>query len=116
MAWAPAMDRARASLGADYELPTYRITVGGNFNYISALDRESSATVKQSQGARRQLDLYALYKLDRQVALRFSAQNVTRENRSNYLVETDAAGLLQRTETDFSPGLASYMLTLEAKW
>ncbi len=108
--------RKSANLGADYELPVYRLTVGGNYNYISAIDRESSATVKQQQGARRQLDFYALYKIDRQVAMRFSAQNVTRESRSNYLVETDANGLLQRTENDFSPGLASYMLTLEAKW
>ena len=108
--------RKSANLGADYELPAYRITVGGSYNYISALDRESSATVKQTQGARRQLDLFALYKLDRQVALRFSAQNVTREKRSSYLLETDSAGLLRRTETDFSPGVASYMLTLEAKW
>lgn len=108
--------RKSANLGADYELPAYRLTIGGNYNYISALDRESSASVKQVQGARRQLDLYALYKLDRQVALRFSAQNVTKEERSNSLIETDAAGLLQRTEDDFSPGLASYMLTLEAKW
>lgn len=108
--------RKSANLGADYELPAYRLTVGGNFNYISALDRESSATVRQFQGARRQLDFYALYKIDRRVALRFSAQNVTKEGRNSYLTETDSAGLLQRTENEFSPGLASYMLTLEAKW
>ncbi|HEX6735837.1 MAG TPA: TonB-dependent receptor, partial [Azonexus sp.] len=108
--------RKSLNLGADYEMPAYRLTLGGNFNYISALDKESSATIKQEQGARRQLDLYGLYKLDRQVALRFSAQNVTREDRRNDLEEVDANGLLQRTETDFSPGVATYMLTLEAKW
>lgn len=108
--------RKSLNLGLDYELPAYRLTTGGNFNYVSAIDRESSASVRQEQGARRQLDLYALVKLDRQVALRVSAQNVSREERRNYLEEVDANSLLQRTENDFAPGVASYMLTLEAKW
>lgn len=108
--------RKSANLGLDYEVPSWRVTVGGNFNYVSALDRESSATVRQMQGARRQLDLYALYKIDRQYSLRFSAQNVTRETRRNSLVETDGSGNLVRTENDWAPGLATYMLTLEARW
>ncbi len=108
--------RKSANIGADYEISSLRLTLGGNFNYVSALDRESSATVKQLQGARKQLDIYALYKIDRQVALRFSAQNITKEDRRNYLTETDSSGALLRTEEDFTPGRASYMLTLEAKW
>jgi len=108
--------RKTANLGADYEIPSVRLTVGGNYNHVSALDRESSATVRQIQEARRQLDLYALYKIDRQISLRFSAQNVTRETRRNALEETDATGSLIRSERDWSPGVASYMLTLEAKW
>ncbi len=108
--------RKSVNVGADYEISSLRLTLGGNFNYVSALDRESSATLKQSQGVRRQLDLYALYKIDRQVALRFSAQNVTKEARRNYLTETDSSGALARTEEDFTPGMASYMLMLEAKW
>ena len=68
------------------------------------------------QGQRKQLDFYALYKIERQIALRLSAQNVTKETRRNYLTETDSSGNLMRTEDEFSPGVASYMLTLEAKW
>ncbi len=108
--------RTSANLGADYEMPAWRLTMGGNYSYSSALDRESSATVRQEQGERKQLDLYALYKFDRQTALRFSAQNVTREARTNWLQEVDANGLVSRVETDRSPGLASYFLTLETKW
>ena len=108
--------RKSANVGVDYEIPSWRLTLGGNYSYVSALDRESSSTVKQMQGARKQLDLYALYKIDRQIALRFSAQNVTKEERRNYLTETDSSGNLVRTEDEFSPGIASYMLTLEAKW
>lgn len=108
--------RKSANIGVDYEIPSMRLTVGGNFSYLSALDRESSATVRQQQAARRNLDLYALYKIDRQYALRFSAQNVTREARSGWLEETDGAGNLLRTERDRSQGYAMYMVTLEARW
>lgn len=108
--------RKSANVGLDYEVPSWRTTLGGNFSYVSALDRESSATVRQQQGERKQLDLYALYKVDRQTAIRFSAQNVTKEDRSNYLLEVDSNGDLLRTENDFTPGRASYMVTLEAKW
>jgi len=108
--------RKSANVGADYEIPAWRLTVGGNFNFVSSLNRESSATVTQVQGIRRQLDLYALYKLDRQTAVRFSALNVTKEDRRNYLAETDGSGNLVRTDNEFTPGIASYMVTLEAKW
>lgn len=108
--------RKSANLGMDYEIKDWRLTLGGNFNYVSALDRESSATVRQTQGARRQLDLYALHKLDRQLSLRFSAQNVTRETRRNSLEETDTSGSLVRSERDWVPGLATYMVTLEARF
>lgn len=108
--------RKSVNLGMDYDIRSMRLTLGGNFNYVSALDKESSAVVKQTQGARRQLDLYALYKLDSQMALRFSAQNLTREMRYNYLEESDAAGNVVRRETDRTPGLAMYMVTLEMKF
>lgn len=108
--------RKSVNIGADYEYQPLRLTLGSSFNYVSALDRGSSATLRQQQGARKQLDFYALYKLDRQVALRLSALNVTREERRNTLLETDASGVPVRAEEEFLPGRASYMLTLEARW
>jgi iron complex outermembrane receptor protein len=108
--------RKSANLGWDYELTAYRTTLGGNFNYVSAIDRESSATLKQWQGARRQLDLYGLFKLDKQLSLRLSAQNVTREGRTNRLQQTDGAGNLLRIEDDRVRGVATYFVTLESKW
>lgn len=108
--------RKSLNLGVDYDIKSIALTLGGNFNYISSLDRESSATVKQLQGARRQLDLYALYKLDRQISIRFTANNVTKEDRRNSLVETDSSGSVVRTERDFLAGIATYMITLEARY
>jgi iron complex outermembrane receptor protein len=108
--------RKSANLGFDYEVPAWRLTFGGNYNYVGPLERESSATVRQSQGARRQLDLNALYRLDRQFSLRLSAYNVTRETRSAGLQEFDTNGDLSRLESDSERGLASVFLALEAKW
>ncbi|MDK9723741.1 MAG: TonB-dependent receptor [Sterolibacteriaceae bacterium MAG5] len=108
--------RRSANLGFDYEFGEPRITVGGNFNWADALDRENSATLRQVQAARRQLDLYALWKLDRQTGIRVSAQNLTRARRDADLTERDAAGLVSRLETDRESSVPSLMVTLEAKW
>lgn len=108
--------RKSANLGFDYELPAWRLTFSGNYNYVGPLERDSSATVRQSQGVRRQLDLNALYRLDRQFSLRLSAYNVTRETRSASLQEFATNGDLSRLESDSEHGIASLFLALEAKW
>lgn len=108
--------RQSLNLGLDYELPGLQTTLGGNFNTIGALDRESSASVRQTQGRRRQVDLYALYRIDRQLSLRLSAQNVTRGTRRNDLQESDASGQVSRLENDREQGIASYFIALEGKW
>ena len=108
--------RKSGNLGIDYELPSWRMTLGGNYSYIGALDRESSANVSQTQGARRQLDLYALHRLDRQFGLRFSVQNATREKRTGDVREYDAAGNLVRSERDYETSTATFMVALEGKW
>ena len=108
--------RKSANLGADYEIASPRLTLGGNASWISALDRDSSATVRQIRGARRQFDLYALYKLDRQFSLRLSALNVTRGDRNNALQELDTAGNSSRLENDSETTKPTFFLALEGKW
>lgn len=104
------------NLGFDYELTALRLTLGGNYSHVSALDRESSATVRQTQGARRQLDLYALMKLERQLSLRFSTLNAARAGRENGLREADGAGKLARLEHERETSVPTFLVTLEGKW
>lgn len=104
------------NLGFDYDVPGWRLTLGGDYSYTSSLDRESSATVRQTQGARRQFDIYALQKIDRQLSLRLSVKNVTRANRGYDLRETDGAGNLVRQEHDLEKTVPTVLLTLEGKW
>jgi outer membrane receptor protein involved in Fe transport len=108
--------RKSVNLGADYEIASLRLTLGGNYSTVSALDRESSATLRQTQGARRQLDLYALHKLDRQLSLRFSALNVTSSDRNDALHELDAGGNASRLENDHETTHPTFLLALEGKW
>jgi len=108
--------RKSINLGADYELAALRLTLGGNYQWTSALDRESSATVRQTQGARRQLDLYAVHRIDRQFRLRFSAQNINAAARDELLEEIDADGLPVRLEHDRQSTRPTFLVALEGKW
>ncbi len=108
--------RKSANLGFDYDFAAWPLTVGGNFNYVGAIDRESSARVRQEQGPRRQVDLYALYRLDRRLSLRLSLQNLTRSIRENTVQEYDTNGQLSRLENDREKSFTSVFLALEGKW
>ncbi len=108
--------RKNANLGADYEFAALRLTFGGTFTWLGELDRERSATVRQTQGARRQLDLYALHRIDRHLRLRFSAQNVNRGRRDASSIETDASGVPTRIENDSEKTAPTFLIALEGKW
>ncbi len=108
--------RQSANLGFDYDFSAWPLTLGGNLNYIGRLDRESSARVRQEQGVRRQIDLYALYRLDRQLSLRLSLQNLSQSVRENSVQEYDTNGDLSRLENDWEKSFTSIFLALEGKW
>ncbi len=111
--------RGAANLGFDYELREQRLTLGGNLNHSTALKRESTQIstpdLQQTQAARTQLDLYALKKLDKQLALRLSLQNVTGAGKADDLEES-SAGVVTRLESDRADGVRSLFLALEGKW
>ena len=106
--------RQSVNLGVDYQWKV--LTVGASGGYISALDRESSINVIQQQGAQKNLTMYALYKVNRQLSLRFSAHNLTAHDRIDTLHEYDDQGQLVRLETDKSNGIANLLLSLEGRW
>ena len=108
--------RKSVNLGLDYELKDYRLTLGGSLSYISAIDRESSATVLQQQGEQQFVTAYALYKYDRQTSIRLMAHNITEDVREESLREYDINGQLERREDDRIPGVASVSVSLERRW
>ncbi|GJI98095.1 catecholate siderophore receptor CirA [Duganella caerulea] len=65
-----------ANLGADYRLPGAAWTLGGNLNYQAGGPVRQSALVLTNTSPKRELDLYALWKMDAKTQLRFSASNL----------------------------------------
>lgn len=108
--------RRSANLGFDYELAAPRVSLGGNFNYSSAIDRDSSATLRQTQGPRRQIDLHARQKIDRHLAWRLSLTNLSRPDRLGEVEELYAGGALARRESDRDRSYTIVMLSLEGRW
>lgn len=102
------------NLGFDYDWREQGLSFGGNVNGIAALDRESSASLRQTQGARRQLDLYAKKRLDRQLGLRLSITGAP--DRIHELQELDAAGRLARLEHEAESTATTVFVALEGRW
>lgn len=67
--------RQTANLGLDYRAPRLPLTVGGNLHWIPAYNIQQSAEQASYQGNKRVVDVYALWKFDRNLQLRLSAAN-----------------------------------------
>ena len=86
-----------ANLGADYQLANRPLTLGGNLHYqAGGLSRESSQLLAW-QGARRELDIYALWKFSEQLRLRVSGANLLRQPERTRSLYADGAGSALRT-------------------
>ena len=86
-----------ANLGADYQLASRPLALGGNLHYqAGALSRESGQLLAW-QGAKRELDLYALWKFGGQLRLRLSGANLLRQADRARSLYADGAGSMLRT-------------------
>lgn len=106
--------RHSANLGFDYEHAPWKLNVGGNLGYTSRFTREASATTQLTQGARSQLDLYAVKRLDRTLSLRLTIDNATRAGSRNVSTEWSGGSVVKR-ETAHSDGVRVVFLSLEGK-
>jgi iron complex outermembrane receptor protein len=65
-----------ANFGLDYRVGGVPLTLGGNLNWTPAYVNQTSDTQTTSTGIKRQLDIYALWKLSTSLKLRLSASNL----------------------------------------
>jgi iron complex outermembrane receptor protein len=87
-----------ANLGIDYRVKGAPLTVGGNLNWTPLTLVQTSETELVTNGMKRQLDLYGLWKFSANTQLRVSANNLLpRQYESARVVET--AGLVQALDT-----------------
>lgn len=106
--------RQSANLGLEYKLSS--LTLGTSANYISAVDRESSATVSQQQGSQKTVNAYAAYKINKQFNVRLAVNNLLAEDRTDTLYEYDNQGQLKRIEQDVMPTYANVILSVDGRW
>ncbi|MYM67964.1 TonB-dependent receptor [Pseudoduganella sp. FT55W] len=100
---------ATANIGLDYRWSQF--TVGGNLNYQAAGPSRQSAQVLTSASPKRELDLYALWKISSKTQLRLSASNLLRHQATETYAYNDTTGTMQRIR--LTPTQATLRLMLE---
>jgi outer membrane receptor protein involved in Fe transport len=102
-----------ATLGADYKLGAF--SGGGSFVFKSGGEVQVSAYQATYQSARRDLALYALWKVDAKRQLRLAASNVLGQDWINASIYTAPGQGTQRGRTVY-PSSATLRATLESKF
>jgi outer membrane receptor protein involved in Fe transport len=91
------------NLGLDYAAPGQPLDLGGTYSHRSGFASRQSVQLADYGGAKRQLDLYAVWKRDQRSKLRVSVSDLLHRNyveRSTYVGDTDLAmTVVQRTRT-----------------
>ena len=74
--------RQTANVGADYRLSALPLTLGGNINWTPAFAVRQADAQWYYQGVKRVVDVYALWRFDRNTQLRLSMANLLRADYS----------------------------------
>lgn len=96
-----------ANVGLDYRLKDLPLTLGGAYNWTPAIMVQTSVNETVSSGAKRQLDLYGLWKFSANTQLRVAANNLLGDDyESGRVVTANALSLMAtsaaRTYTTWS--------------
>jgi len=102
-----------ATLGADYKLGKF--TTGGSFVFKNGGEVRVSADQISYESVRRDLDLYALWKLNPKTQLRLAASNLLGQDYITGGSYTTASAGTQRSRT-ITSGAATLRTTLEVKF
>ena len=103
-----------ANVGIDYKLDSLPLTLGGNYSFQNGGLVRISAEQSAYSISKRVLDLYALWKFDRQTNLRVSVGNALQQDNVSASIYTTADGSLTRTST--APTMLSARAMLEYKF
>ena len=98
-----------ATLGIDYKLG--KLTTGGSYSFRSGGPVRVSERQSIYQSARRDLEMYALWKFDPKNQLRVGLQNVLAQDFVNESAYRDANGTLKTRS--ILPGVAVVRATME---
>lgn len=100
-----------ANLGADYRPDGSALTVGGNLNYQAGGPVRQAPRVRQGSSPKRELDIYALWKIDTRTQLRIAGSNLLRQTSTEWYDYTDADSVRHRATV--TPTAATLRVMLE---
>ena len=104
-----------ANFGADYRVPGWPLTIGGNLNWTPAYDTRVSEIQTAYQGRKLVIDAYGLWVFNPNWQLRLTASNL---NPRDYLTAgsvDDLGANLRETSTTTAPTYLNVQLRLEIK-
>ena len=104
-----------ANAGADYRVPGWPLTLGGNLNWTPAYDTRISEVQTASQGRKLVVDAYALWVFNPALQLRLTASNLSpRDHVSGAGIDDPGAGTRETSATT-APTWLNVQLRLEIK-
>src|SRR5471030_2235315 len=83
-----------ANLGGDYHPEDWPVSVGGNFAFSSGAQRSQSSTLASYSTAKRELELYALWKMNKTSQLRVAGSNLLHQDVRHDSTYVGAAGAI----------------------
>jgi len=100
-----------ANLGADYRADGSALTLGGNLNYQAGGPVRQALRVRLGSSPKRELDVYALWKIDAKAQLRIAGSNLLRQTSTEWHDYADADSVRHRVT--MTPGSATLRVMLE---
>jgi outer membrane receptor protein involved in Fe transport len=103
-----------ATLGVDYKTPDGQVSTGSSFSFRNGGLARLSGTQGGYTSVRRDLDVYALWKLDQQNSLRVAVSNLLAQDYITESLYSDANGSLNRRTV--ADGETQLRVTVEARF
>jgi outer membrane receptor protein involved in Fe transport len=103
-----------ATLGVDYKTPDGQLSTGSSFSFRNGGLARLSGTQGGYTSVRRDLDVYALWKLDPKNNLRVAVSNLLAQDYTTESLYSDASGTLNRTTV--ANGETQFRVTVETRF
>jgi outer membrane receptor protein involved in Fe transport len=103
-----------ATVGIDYKTPDGQLSTGSNFSFRNGGLARLSGTQGGYTSVRRDLDVYALWKLDPQNNLRFAVSNLLAQDYTTESIYNDGNGTLNRMTV--ANGETQFRVTVERRF
>nr|WP_315398858.1 TonB-dependent receptor [uncultured Duganella sp.] len=103
-----------ATVGIDYKSPDGMLSTGSSFSFRNGGQARLSETQGAYTSVRRDLDVYALFKLDAQNSLRLAVSNLLAQDYETESLYEDARGSLRRASV--ADGETQFRVTVERRF